>query len=98
MTYYNTIPLSGEALKEKREKTMSQDDIILELFRKHKRFSPSQIYQRQFAGKCPITSVRRSITNLTRNGFLQKTGETVKGLYGDKENVWELVDNQLKLF
>ena len=98
MTYHNTIPLKGERLSEKVDKVLTQDMIILGLFKRHKRFSPSQIYQRQFAGKAPITSIRRSITNLTKNGFLQKTGERIPGMYGDPENVWEIVDDQLSLF
>jgi len=98
MTYHNTVPLSGEVLKEKKKKISKQEEEILELFRRHKRFSPSQIYRRGFAGRAPITSVRRAITNLTQAGFLRKSGEKVPGMYNDSENVWEFVDNQLSLF
>ena len=96
--YYNTVPISGEDLKDKQEKALTQEQIILDLFKKHKRFSPFQLYRRNFAGKAPITSVRRAITELTKSGFLRKTGVRVQGMYpGSVENVWELNDNQLKL-
>lgn len=98
MTYYNTTHLAGETLTEKEGKTETQEQIILEMFKKHKRFSPFQVYRRRFAGKAPITSVRRAIHDLTKAGKLRKTDEKVPGQYDDPEHVWELNEPQMKLF
>ena len=38
-----------------------------------------------------ITSVRRSITDLTKEGYLEKTSEQRKGLYGKKEYIWRII-------
>ena len=37
-----------------------------------------------------LTSVRRSITNLTKVGRLKKTGVKKTSIYGRPEYVWEL--------
>jgi hypothetical protein len=39
---------------------------------------------------CPITSIRRAMTNLSDNGKLEKTNEFVMGNYGKKEHLWQL--------
>ena len=39
---------------------------------------------------CPITSIRRAITNLTDAGKIIKTDQYVKGNYGKLEHLWEL--------
>ena len=38
----------------------------------------------------PITSIRRAITTLTKRGYLIKSDEMKKGLYGVSEYVWRL--------
>jgi len=95
--YHNTIPIKGEPLAKAMDKVFTQDMIIMNLFERHKRFSPSQMYQREFAGRCPLTSIRRSFSDLTKAGKLRKTGVLVPGMYGQPENVWELIEPQLKL-
>ena len=37
---------------------------------------------------CPITSIRRAMTNLSDDGKLEKTKEYVVGNYGKKEHLW----------
>ena len=39
---------------------------------------------------CPITSVRRALTNLTNDEKLVKTDDFVKGNFGKKEHLWRL--------
>ena len=101
MTYYNTTSQSGQTLKEYTDKARSQDEIILELFAKHKRLSPSRVFVLiQAISPCPVTSVRRSISNLTGEGKLIKLALMEPGIYKRPEHIWEIVakEEQGKLF
>jgi len=88
MPYYNTTKESGEALRDCKGKAESQDEMIFKFFQRSGRgYSPSQVLHLCLP-RAPITSVRRSITNLTSRGFLTKTDNKVKGVYGKPEYVW----------
>jgi len=39
---------------------------------------------------CPLTSVRRALTQLTAKGVLRKTNETGEGLFGTTNRKWSL--------
>ena len=39
---------------------------------------------------CPITSIRRAITDLTNLGKIVKTNRQVRGMYGKAEHLCEL--------
>ena len=96
-TYHNTTDLKGKDLVAAIEKAESQDRWIYHLFGIYNELSPSQAYLK-YPTPTPITSIRRSITNLTKNGNLVKTDQKVMGMYGRPEYVWKLAGNQLKLF
>ena len=49
------------------------------------------------SNKWPITSIRRAMTNLTDDGMIVKTQETVKGVYGKNEHLWSLPEKTLEL-
>tara|TARA_R110002020_G_scaffold120869_1_gene275204 strand:- start:744 stop:1040 length:297 start_codon:yes stop_codon:yes gene_type:complete len=87
--YYNTTNETGKDLKESHKKTKSQQERILEIFKTSKSASPSQVMLALPVGTL-ITSVRRSITDLTKQGHLEKTPEKRKGLYGKPEYIWKL--------
>ncbi len=70
--YYNTTNETGNDLKESHKKTKSQQEKILEIFKTSKSASPSQVMLALPVGTL-ITSVRRSITDLTKQGHLEKT-------------------------
>ena len=38
--------------------------------------------------KCPITSIRRAMTNLAKSGKLKKTSKYTIGKFGKKEHLW----------
>jgi len=90
MTYYNTTNMKGNLLKNYGLKAMTQDQIILD----HMKFlgtpqAPSQVWEDCFNTKrTPLTSVRRSITNLYNNGYLKYTDKKIKGPYGRPEGLW----------
>ncbi len=92
-SYYNTTSLTGEALKQAIQNAKSLDQSIELLFKNYnKAYSPSQVLEiMQRAGrKYPLTSVRRSMTNLTKEGVLVKTGDMIKGMYSAPENTWKI--------
>ncbi len=90
MTYFNTTGESGEELKRSRKAASTQQDLILAHFKQTgEQFSPSMILS-ALALNCPITSVRRAMTNLTASGELLKTPALVRGLYGKQEHLWAL--------
>lgn len=92
-THYNTTNLRGQELMEAVNAAKSQDDKILIYFKNHRgrMFSPSQIHRALFdPTKTPIQSIRRSMTNLTTNGYLEKTEHKRVGNYGSKEYCWRL--------
>lgn len=91
--FHNTIPLEGDELVESEEKALYQDERVLNLFSKMYSATPSVIWKMYCShyGDCPLTSIRRSITNLTKINKLIQTGNQYKGIYGRLENEWALI-------
>ena len=90
MSYYNTTRQKGEQLKVSWKKTKSQDNKVMEYFNIHGKATPSEvwIHFNRHESNVPITSIRRSITNLTSYNMLSKTGNKKEGIYGRTEYVW----------
>ena len=105
MAFYNTIHEVGDKLKESHKKARSQEDLIYSyLLIAGKPLVPSQILKR-LALNCPITSIRRALTNLTNRGLLIKTDKFIIGSFGKREHLWKVktseddIDpNQFSLF
>ena len=102
MSYYNTIEEVGTALTESKKKTRKQEDLIYSLFQKRNEpLSPSMVLS-QSGLNCPITSIRRAMTDLTNSGHIVKTDRQVRGMYNKPEHLWELPDmkepKQVSLF
>lgn len=95
-SFYNTTAETGDQLTIMRLKAEKQDLLVLNCFLIHRRLSPSQLYIKLFYKvkadqRPPITSIRRSLTNLTNDGRLVKTDVKTTGMYGRPEFIWELV-------
>ena len=90
MPYYNTTRQKGEQLKVAWKKTETQDNIVMEYFNIHGRATPSEVWLHfvKHVNRVPITSIRRSITNLTSFNMLSKTEKRKEGIYGRPEYVW----------
>ena len=90
--FYNTTKESGGILETFKSKASAQDDIILSLFNKNPKrlFSPYDVWKLKFTENTPLTSIRRSITNLTNRGILIKTDQKVQGNYGRPTYLWQL--------
>jgi len=88
--FYNTTNESGDVLLKSYEDAKNQDGIVLGLFKKYGKLSPSRAYK-LLDEKYPITSIRRSINTLCSNKLIVKTDEKIMGMYGKKEHIWYLV-------
>lgn len=99
MSYYNTNNQIGTELKKSREKAKSQDELVLLYFRNHDQLgvTPERVL-RHFQimeplssdkwAKTPITSIRRSFSNLKKKGLIYKTGQTIEGDFGKQIAIW----------
>ena len=101
MSYYNTNKEKGTALKESRKKAKTQDELVLEYFKNHDNLGATpervlrhfRIMEKLSESKwhnTPVTSIRRSFSNLKNQGLIQKTNLTIKGDFGKNVHVWKL--------
>lgn len=95
--YHNTTNQTGEQLDIFSVAAKTQDELILDFFKRTNPISnsPSNVHRillnlKMIDSNTPLTSIRRSITNLTKQGKLIKTDEQVKSIYGRPEYVWKL--------
>jgi hypothetical protein len=96
LIFHDTVPVPAEQLEKYRKKAVRQKDIILALFRENpgRWFTPWEIermYYVKSGGKhIFITSVRRSITDLTKENKLRKGGysDQKEESFGVNNNRW----------
>ena len=88
MTFFNTIDENPDELAKSQAQALTQEQRIMKCFNQYEKpLSPSMVLS--ISGlKCPITSIRRAMTNLSDNGKLEKTNDFVIGNYGKKEHLW----------
>lgn len=93
MSFYNTANLRDDVLAEARATARSQEEAILRYLDIMSGcvydFTPSEIWRDLFRYRVPITSVRRAITDLTKEGRLWKTDRQRPGQFGKPEYVWQ---------
>jgi hypothetical protein len=91
-TYYNTNKLPHPDFLAAIHNAKSQQEKILIYFQSlpGRRFAPHQIKAAIFSDHTPITSIRRAITNLEKDGFLTKTDRMIEGDFGAPVHTWEL--------
>ena len=94
MTYYNTTH-ETENLPKFAAKAKSQDEEIKGIIHKYADKTRIPITPEMILGfmrrQPPLTSIRRSFNTLEKEGFIEKTGQKVTGLYGRPVNVYKLV-------
>lgn len=93
MTYFQTTPMQGDQLALAIDSASRQDDYILSVYQRAGRaLSPSEVHEvTQREGRTwPITSIRRSITTLTKSGALVKLHALRTGDHGKPEHLWTL--------
>lgn len=92
--FFDTIGLTDQELEERKIKAGTQNRTILDFFRSHPNyeFTPFQVQRYCNMPNVPITSIRRSITTLTKLGYLRMTPVKRMGDYGTMNNCWKLVE------
>ena len=90
LRFFNTTGETGATLATYRAKASAQDRRILAIMEDLGMASPSQVWA-AMDKSCPITSVRRAMTNLTSAGLLGKMDHKVMGAFGRPEHVWQIV-------
>jgi len=92
MTYYNTTNESGQILLDFNDKAIGLEKKILNIFRKYpgKKMTPFEVLSINGNINIPITSVRRAMSNLTKEDLLEKTNEKKPGRYGRPNYCWQI--------
>ena len=96
--YYNSTDQTGQTLMNFEMKAKNQDEAVLWVFERPTiaTLTPEmcltylKAYDKERFGKVPITSIRRSFSNLYNSGIIEKTGNYTKGEYGRDVNSWKL--------
>jgi hypothetical protein len=99
--YHNTNLEKGATLKESTKKAKTQDQMVLEFLRNHEQLgvTPERCL-RHFKimepitenrwHNTPITSVRRSFSNLKNKGLIYKTDKLIEGDFGKRIHLWRI--------
>ena len=102
LIFHDTVPLLEEYLPKARETAAKQKEIILDFFRQRfsMKFTPSEVHilvSNNEREQILLTSVRRSITDLTKEGRLIKCqwSESRPGAYGKLNRVWKYQNDYL---
>ena len=91
--YYNTNNEEGSTLSRSKLKTSNQSEMIYNIFLATDiEWTAFEMHHHLFVVGVdwPITSVRRAITDLTKDGKLIKTNNLRKGRYGKMTYTWRL--------
>ena len=90
--YYNTTNSAEQELSRFRIQNKRQENIVLQYMQIAKRLTPSEVLIiSEFDGyNWPITSIRRSLNTLTREGLTVKTQMKLEGPQGRDEHIWEM--------
>lgn len=89
--YHATVDQPSRLTARYESAARRQDDLVLAWFRArpHVDACPEEVHAAVLP-LAPLTSARRSITNLTTRGLLEKLPYTRPGLYGRPVHTWRL--------
>jgi len=95
--HHDTTNLSREKLLLAEKRAKGLEDHILALFQKRwmENISPPSVKRHVdnlLQQDTLLTSIRRAMSNLTRDGYLEKTEAMVDGGYGVDVHTWRLKD------
>jgi hypothetical protein len=95
LIFHDTVPLPEEQLPQAREKAFLQKNMVLNFFRQRfsMSFTPTEVWEHlhtHLTSTMLLTSVRRSISDLTKEGRLIKCqwSESKPGAYGKLNRTW----------
>ena len=81
--FFNTIKETQQTLKNSNQKAATQEETIMDIFRNDPEALHTPNDVARISGlNCPLTSIRRAMSNLYNNGFLTKTSTMKMGTYG----------------
>lgn len=89
--YYNTTreTETGEQVVTAKNQEQVIKKMLISI---HGAFSPSTIYKSYPVPNTPITSIRRALNTLKKQGVIKETGNSVQGMYGrpelELERIW----------
>lgn len=95
MSYFNTTHLDGPDLRAALRAAEGQDEVVLAIFRMARSpMSPSHAHAvtQAMGRRWPLTSIRRSVTNLTKDGKLERLDRKQMGPFGRPEYLWKLAE------
>lgn len=93
--YHNTTNLTGTLLADANRKALRQVDMVIGYYNRHKEGTAWDVYVHLLAAgsisnSTPLSSIRRSISDLKKSGHLEKTEELKPGGYGAAEHIYRL--------
>jgi Fe2+ or Zn2+ uptake regulation protein len=89
--FFNTIGEDGQQLADSNATSKSQEDLILSIFRRcDYNLTASDVWRWMKVHDTAIllTSVRRAMSNLCTQGYLEKTENKRMGIYGKVEHLY----------
>ena len=92
-SYFNSTNQNEDFVKKQKTKNKTQEQKVLDLFKKGGRFTASEIYNLwsvNYAKNIPLTSIRRAMSNLQYDRHITKTKDTKIGIYGAPEHYYTL--------
>ena len=97
MTYYKTTSLTSGELQERIHSANTQETIIRKFFNRNpsEKFTASdlehELKKEQLVSEyVPITSIRRALTVLSKDGWINRLEEFKKGPYNVNEHYYQL--------
>jgi len=83
-SYHNTVSESGVQLDIYTQLATKQDDVVFEFFKSHptQGFLAEDIHRILYDNKTPVSSIKRSCTNLKTQNKLIKTKQKALSSYG----------------
>jgi hypothetical protein len=96
--FHNTTKEDGQLLIEYEKKAMSQEQLILDFFRRWPEAMMTPFQVKKFVdlisgSDVPITSIRRAMTDLTKAGKLIRTNRKTVEKYARPNYYWTLNTN-----
>lgn len=90
--FYNTIHLSGKPLADARAQAGCQNERVVEIVKDLGKATPWKVWEayKRLYPEAPITSLRRSMTVLTKQGRLEKCFEMEKERLGQPNHYWRV--------
>jgi len=98
--YFNTTKETGAPLRIFEHKSDAQEAKIWKLFKKHvgRELTASEVLRIYPEKGMLITSVRRALSNLKNQKFIEKTDKKREGIYGRPECAYRIYTGQQTLF